>query len=142
MLTECPKCKNKITDSSKYCNHCGAEIKSQVCPNPACGRSNLPLDARFCPDCGTDIEKENPQSAVEQKQSSTFYTTKQSEYQDSTVSFKKIAVIIGLIIIIGIGIGIAFKVREIRLINESHHEYSSEGDSTKVSMPCDSVATP
>lgn len=54
---KCPKCDLPLSGNAKYCNHCGVEITGKFCPNPECGRAGLPLEANFCPDCRTPLEK-------------------------------------------------------------------------------------
>lgn len=54
----CPNCNNENPYGSKFCNHCGSKIESQslTCPNPKCGRTGLPSEALFCPDCGSKLK--------------------------------------------------------------------------------------
>lgn len=55
---KCSECNNKIADGSTFCNHCGSKIEDQgkTCPNSECRKKGLPLEALFCPDCGTELE--------------------------------------------------------------------------------------
>jgi hypothetical protein len=57
---KCPECNNEIPDNFKFCNHCGAKIKNlgKSCPNKACNFTGLPLEALYCPDCGTKLNDE------------------------------------------------------------------------------------
>lgn len=64
---QCPKCKEEISDNSKFCSNCGTNIKEYLekleeenyikCPN--CDKK-IEKDAKFCKYCGYDIlNKEN-----------------------------------------------------------------------------------
>ena len=70
----CPECGEEISDNSKYCKECGAEMKNyeisksdiNVSANelldnkkeevkcPKCGTQN-PLDSKFCEECGNTL---------------------------------------------------------------------------------------
>jgi len=56
---KCPSCKKDISNSSRFCNYCGSKIDNQgkICQNSACGKSGLPEEALFCPDCGSLLSK-------------------------------------------------------------------------------------
>ena len=60
---ECPKCKEKIPASSKFCSQCGADLASMACPSCGaavsagskfCDQCGKTLGATKCPNCGTD----------------------------------------------------------------------------------------
>lgn len=56
------KCSKGHTNQSgaKFCSTCGEKLpEMKTCPNAACenfGKYNIPMDADFCPDCGTAID--------------------------------------------------------------------------------------
>ena len=57
---KCPHCNQDHPDGTVFCPLTGNRIQMQSCQNPQCinyGKFNLPLDSKFCPDCGTPIEK-------------------------------------------------------------------------------------
>lgn len=67
---QCPKCKEEISDNSKFCSNCGTNIEEYLekleeenyikCPN--CGKK-IEKDAKFCKYCGKKIlNKENNNS--------------------------------------------------------------------------------
>lgn len=67
---QCPKCKEEISDNSKFCSNCGTNIKEYLekleeekyikCPN--CDKK-IEKDAKFCKYCGKKIlNKENNNS--------------------------------------------------------------------------------
>lgn len=59
----CPNCGNIVPEGSKFCNHCGSVMASEiVCPN--C-KSTIPADSAFCPACRAALGKPAPQ--VKQK---------------------------------------------------------------------------
>lgn len=63
---ECPKCKNKINISSKFCNFCGekmvgAPISNSLVVCPKCGKA-ISESAKFCSFCGDSIVKSPGQS--------------------------------------------------------------------------------
>ncbi len=59
---QCPKCKEEISDNSKFCFNCGTNIKEYlakleeekyiICPN--CDKK-IEKDAKFCKYCGEKI---------------------------------------------------------------------------------------
>lgn len=59
---QCPKCKQEVSDNSKFCSNCGTNIKEYLeklenekyikCPN--CSK-NIEKDAKFCKYCGEKI---------------------------------------------------------------------------------------
>lgn len=57
------KCSNghNNPDGAKFCCTCGEKLpEMNSCSNPDCenfGKGSIPLDAEFCPDCGTPINK-------------------------------------------------------------------------------------
>ena len=60
-MKQCPKCKNNISDTAKFCVKCGCNIKkyeeeqsTHFCPE--CGVKFS--GGNFCPECGYDIRKE------------------------------------------------------------------------------------
>lgn len=62
-VSECPKCKEKIPASSKFCSRCGANIASMTClscgatvsaDSKFCDQCGKTFGAAKCPDCGTD----------------------------------------------------------------------------------------
>ncbi|MDO4511062.1 MAG: zinc ribbon domain-containing protein [Bacteroidales bacterium] len=62
----CPHCGNLVPDGSKFCNHCGGVLTSEIlCPN--CG-STIPSDSAFCPNCRAAIDAAGAQSAAPQQQ--------------------------------------------------------------------------
>lgn len=53
----CPNCRKQIDENSNFCQHCGSKVVVEnKCPH--CGAMPLPLDAKFCPDCGKAIEED------------------------------------------------------------------------------------
>lgn len=58
---KCTKCKCEISNDSKFCPKCGSKVENigKTCPNPKCGRTGLPKDAIFCPDCRTRLTDHN-----------------------------------------------------------------------------------
>lgn len=76
----CGKCNGYVKAGSKFCNHCGASMDNQLCPNCKtpydnnakfcieCGYSlaakecdcgsKLDMDAKFCKNCGKKVDKE------------------------------------------------------------------------------------
>lgn len=56
------RCKNNHDnpDGAKFCCVCGDKLPEQKsCSNPECinyNKSNIPLDADFCPDCGSPLQ--------------------------------------------------------------------------------------
>ncbi|MEE8180125.1 MAG: zinc-ribbon domain-containing protein, partial [bacterium] len=46
----CPRCREQISDISKFCRHCG--VKIGYCPN--CGNI-IEFDSKFCMHCGADM---------------------------------------------------------------------------------------
>lgn len=61
-MKKCPNCSANVSDSAKFCNHCGFNIKKseedknqgvKVCPQ--CGTKFS--CGHFCPECGYDINK-------------------------------------------------------------------------------------
>ncbi len=51
---KCPQCETSLPINARFCYNCGHQIvKANKCPN--CGE-DLPPDARFCFSCGTKIE--------------------------------------------------------------------------------------
>ena len=67
---KCPYCNGDHPDEFKYCPCTGKEIKSQfkACTNESCrdyGKYILPLEARFCPECGSPIKgKDAPEKTL------------------------------------------------------------------------------
>ncbi len=65
LYMQCPKCKEEISDNSKFCSNCGTNIKEYLekledekyikCPN--CDKK-IEKDAKFCKYCGHNIIKE------------------------------------------------------------------------------------
>lgn len=73
---QCPKCKEEISDNSKFCSNCGTNIKEYlekleeekyiICPN--CDK-NIEKDAKFCKYCGITIKdfiKNAPQQFMQE----------------------------------------------------------------------------
>ena len=52
---KCPYCGQEHPDDFKFCPISGQSLAPQtkVCGNPACKYSNVPIEAKFCPRCGT-----------------------------------------------------------------------------------------
>ena len=67
---KCPYCNGDHPDEFKYCPCTGKEIKSQfkACTNESCrdyGKYILPLEARFCAECGSPIKgKDAPEKTL------------------------------------------------------------------------------
>jgi len=59
---KCKRCNGELADDAKFCSHCGA-VAEQRCPNEVCGKSGLPAEALFCPDCGTRLVAEQEHTA-------------------------------------------------------------------------------
>ena len=53
---KCPKCNNSVSDGSRFCNYCGEELLTNGLECPNCHSKDLPLDSKFCPDCGCKLE--------------------------------------------------------------------------------------
>ena len=54
-MIKCPKCNKELSDDTKFCDGCGAQIFETIfCPN--CGKQ-MPADTKFCGECGSKIEK-------------------------------------------------------------------------------------
>ena len=56
-LVICPKCGEKVPETSKFCPNCGTNLtppsqQAMACPN--CGKS-IPANSKFCPECGFKI---------------------------------------------------------------------------------------
>ena len=49
LTPECPKCKAKVPEGSKFCTQCGAALASLVCPS--CGVA-VSAGSKFCNNCG------------------------------------------------------------------------------------------
>ena len=60
---KCPYCGQEHPDDFKFCPISGESLAPQtkVCGNPACKYSNVPIEAKFCPRCGTpfSLREEN-----------------------------------------------------------------------------------
>ena len=60
---KCPHCGQEHPDDFKFCPISGQSLAPQtkVCGNPACKYSNVPIEAKFCPRCGTpfSLREEN-----------------------------------------------------------------------------------
>ena len=60
---KCPHCCQEHPDDYKFCPISGQPLvpQTKVCENPKCKYENVPIEAKFCPRCGTSfsIEKEN-----------------------------------------------------------------------------------
>ena len=56
---KCPHCNQYHPDNIKFCPQTGKQLPQHLsCTNPECsnfGRNNLPIDSRFCPDCGQKL---------------------------------------------------------------------------------------
>ncbi|MBQ9355759.1 MAG: SUMF1/EgtB/PvdO family nonheme iron enzyme [Prevotella sp.] len=53
-MKKCSHCGQTVPDESRFCLHCGKEIKDNCCPH--CGFEDLPEEAFFCPNCGKVIK--------------------------------------------------------------------------------------
>lgn len=51
----CIKCKKMIPKAYAFCPYCGMSIV-HACPNPMCGKTDIPHVANFCPECGTRLK--------------------------------------------------------------------------------------
>ncbi len=67
---ECPKCKNQLKDSAKFCGKCGTKIDQPISSNQnnvknnsceKCGNALKP-GAKFCGKCGTPQSQNNSES--------------------------------------------------------------------------------
>lgn len=59
---KCPHCNQDHPDGTIFCPLTGNRIQMSSCQNPRCinyGKFNLPLDSKFCPDCGKPLLKEH-----------------------------------------------------------------------------------
>ena len=54
---KCPYCLNIVPNGSKFCNNCGTKLDYNVVECRYCHSKNLPLDTRYCPDCGRPISE-------------------------------------------------------------------------------------
>ena len=64
----CPQCGNQVPEGSKFCNHCGYLLTSEIhCPK--CN-SIIPADSAFCPNCRTRIEQASSAPAASAPKSS------------------------------------------------------------------------
>ena len=70
-MIKCPKCGNELTEGTKFCTGCGANIKeltedisnsAAVCS--VCG-AKLKPNAKFCTSCGTPVETQEKQTVTE-----------------------------------------------------------------------------
>jgi translation elongation factor TU len=54
---ECNNCNTKNHKTAKFCSNCGEkfELQGKTCPNSECKQSDLPKEAVFCPECGTQL---------------------------------------------------------------------------------------
>lgn len=115
---KCPKCNNEISEKVKFCPDCGALIEGvgKTCPNTKCGRTGLPQNAVFCPDCRTrlmvdkklieDVSANARQSSVNNSSNTKPSTNHNSTpVKDKESSFSNV---IGGIIFIALIIGIVF----------------------------------
>lgn len=71
---KCSNCNKEILDASKFCNFCGSkiEVQGKTCPKPECGRTSLPPEALFCPDCVTELKNNQVDSNDFSGDSGTF----------------------------------------------------------------------
>ncbi|MBR4918063.1 MAG: Hsp70 family protein [Bacteroidales bacterium] len=53
----CPKCNKEVSSEWKLCPFCGFEPKK--CSNPECPPRWLPQEAKYCPVCGAQLEKQD-----------------------------------------------------------------------------------
>ena len=60
---KCPHCGQEHPDDFLLCPYTGNPLasKTKICGNPACKYSNVPIEAKFCPRCGTpfSLREEN-----------------------------------------------------------------------------------
>ena len=63
-MKTCPQCSAMVSDTAKFCNKCGFNIKKYEEENvnqklfcSECGKQ-IPADSDFCPECGAKVEKE------------------------------------------------------------------------------------
>jgi len=59
LFRSCPGCKQRITEVTKFCPHCGLAVQKQEVQRPKnCPKckATLALDQNFCTECGTKID--------------------------------------------------------------------------------------
>ena len=57
----CPNCQVSISDTAKFCNRCGFNVRKYEIENSKlfcenCG-TKIPIDSAFCPECGIAVEE-------------------------------------------------------------------------------------
>ena len=57
---KCPKCRFENPEDAKFCNECGTQLEL-VCPE--CGKANAPK-SKFCNECGNVIEPHTKLSTI------------------------------------------------------------------------------
>jgi hypothetical protein len=64
---KCQKCQFENREGVKFCEECGAKIEL-VCP--AC-KANIPLERKFCGECGYDFNKSTETVALKENEQDT-----------------------------------------------------------------------
>jgi uncharacterized protein YueI len=92
LVMKCPKCENELSDDSLFCSKCGSKIESQgkTCPNPECGRTGLPYDAIFCPDCRSKLTDDDDISIEDESSSIQISEITKSSNTNSSTNSKQI----------------------------------------------------
>ena len=64
----CPKCQTDLPDGAKFCKECGRNIET-ACPE--CGK-NIPPESKFCLECGHKLRKSKERSAFDYRQPQSY----------------------------------------------------------------------
>ena len=118
----CPSCNKDIPAGSKFCMHCGKQIKEfeekRHCPH--CHK-DIPTDSMFCPFCGknTSVKKRGSYIIIETTNSDCYI---KSRYGDYKMELKKGVNEISIISCPWIYRGVEFYGKEER-ISQFHWEY-------------------
>lgn len=57
---KCPYCSQEHPDGTKYCPETGNKIEITSLTCPSCQFRGIPMDSKFCPNCGIAITNQNP----------------------------------------------------------------------------------